>query len=90
MKLHCEDNIDLINRFAGEKVLIRKYCTGGYSKDINLPGTLRGMCKRDSTNCNHGRSHVRIKFEEKNDTPCDTEEFCCWWVDVELDPDGNY
>lgn len=89
MKLHYEDNVELIDKFAGTKVFIKQYCTGGYSEDINLSGTLIGMCERDSDLCNHGRSHIRIKFNSAN-SPYHGREFCCYWVDIELDPDGNY
>lgn len=85
MRLQDKDGAETLNKYKGMRAKLTRHNRGnrddnGIKCDEII--TILGACPRKGCNDLYG-AHVYIERPGKD---CD----CYWWVDVELDPDGNY
>lgn len=85
MRLQDTDGAETLNKYKGMRARLIKhnqYSLSNNGIECDEIVTILGACPQKGCNDIHG-AHVYIQRPKGSPD-------CYWWVDVELDPDGNY
>lgn len=73
------------NKFTGKRILVTRTSQNNFGEEEGKPTYSTGVL-------GHNSQYIKVTFDEpfKNWTGDMTKETTFWWIDCEIDEDGNY